>query len=243
MPNPEPNKTIIIVDDEPEIRQLIQRYLGREGFHVDACANGDELWQILSSKTPDLIIMDIRLPGDDGLTLTREVYRRFEIPIILLTSRSEIIDRVAGLESGADDYISKPFDLRELLARINAILRRSARAVQGSAQNDEINEYHFNEWTLNIARQELSDPKANHVALSPAEFQLLKVLVGNPNRVLTREFLMEKTYGRTTLPYDRSIDVRIGHLRRKLNQSADQAKPIKTIRGSGYLFSAEISAN
>ena len=235
-------KTILVIDDEPEICNLISRYLGREGFVVRTGANGEQLWQHLEHEFPELIIMDIRLPGEDGLSLTREVHRKHDIPIILLTSKAEIIDRVAGLESGADDYISKPFDLRELLARINAVLRRSLRSRKQQEQDDEVEEYRFNHWQLSISRQELLNPESLPVALSPAEFNLLKVLVSYPNRVLTREFLMEKTYGRTTLPYDRSIDVRIGHIRKKLGQSAEQDKPIKTIRGSGYLFSAEVSS-
>ncbi len=233
--------TIMVVDDEVEIRRLIERYLSREGFQVDTCADGAEMWERLEESQPDLVILDIRLPGDDGLSLTRQLHQNVDTAIILLTSRSEVIDRVAGLESGADDYLSKPFDPRELLARINAVLRRFRKSNSNQATLPEDEEYGFDGWFLSITRRELLNAQQTPVPLSPAEFDLLHVLVKFPNRVLSRDFLMEKTYGRNTLPYDRSIDVRIGHLRRKLGQTQDSEKPIKTVRGSGYLFSATVN--
>ena len=233
------HSTILVVDDEVEIRKLIERYLTREGFRVVTAADGADMWRRIEQVPPDLIILDIRLPGEDGLSLTRKLHQNIDAAIILLTSRSEVIDRVAGLESGADDYLSKPFDLRELLARINAVLRRFRRLpVASQAEKHEV--FHFWNWRLNTARRELTNVTGEEVALSPSEFDLLQVLLMHPNRVLDREFLMEKTLGRTALPYDRTIDVRIGNLRKKLKACNGSKTIIKTVRGSGYLFEADV---
>ena len=232
--------TVLVVDDEAEIRRLVERYLGREGFDVLCAPDGDAMWRVLANHRIDLVILDIRLPGDDGISLTRRLHREHDCAIILLTSRAEVIDRVAGLESGADDYMAKPFDPRELLARINAVLRRAQAARSRAEPQAPPGGYDFGDWHLSIARRELLDGRANPVPLSPAEFDLLRLLVEYPNRVLTREFLVQRLYGRRCMPYDRSIDVRVGQLRRKLGQAAGQDRPIKTVRGSGYLLSATV---
>ncbi len=233
--------TILIVDDEVEIRRLVERYLGREGFDVLCAPDGDAMWNVLDHHAVDLVILDIRLPGDDGLNLTRRLHRQHDCAIILLTSRAEVIDRVAGLESGADDYMAKPFDPRELLARINAVLRRTQAARDRADPQAPPAGYDFGQWHLSVARRELLDARSQSVPLSPAQFDLLRLLVEHPNRVLTRDFLVQRLYGRRCMPYDRNIDVRVGQLRRKLGQSAGQDRPIKTVRGSGYLLSTTVT--
>ncbi len=232
-----------MVDDEAEIRRLIERYLGREGFSVRGAADGREMQQVLEREAVDLVILDIRLPGEDGLSLTRRVSQTCDCAIILLTSRAEVIDRVAGLESGADDYLGKPFDLRELLARINAVLRRLDKSRAGAGGIDAGARYGFDGWLVDTGRRELLDPEHRPVRLSPAQFDLLTVLVQHPQRVLTRDFLMSRSCGRSLPAYDRRIDIRIGQLRKKLGQSPDAASPIRTVRGSGYLFDCMVVRN
>lgn len=234
---------VLVVDDEVEIRRLIERYLGREGFQVLSAASGTQMWQRIEDADVDLVILDIRLPGEDGLSLTRRLRQVRDCAIILLTSRAEVIDRVAGLESGADDYMAKPFDPRELLARINAVLRRMRGAERTRREPlEEIEEYGFGPWTLSLARRELLDARRQPVSLSPAQFNLLQLLAEHPNRVLSRDFLLGRLYGRRAVAYDRSIDVCIGQLRRKLGQDAAADGPIRTVRGSGYLFSPTVRA-
>jgi two-component system, OmpR family, response regulator len=234
--------SVMIVDDEPEIRRLIERYLNREGFEVLAAADGKQMWRTLQRRQVDLVILDIRLPGEDGLSLTRQLHQSCDCAIILLTSRAEVIDRVAGLESGADDYMAKPFDPRELLARINAVLRRLRKSRLDVVPDVEMTGYEFGTWHLSIARQQLLDGKRKSVPLSPAEFNLLRLLLEFPNRVLSREFLTQRLHGRKCTPDDRGVDVRIGQLRRKLGQSAVEDRPIKTVRGTGYLLSATVKS-
>lgn len=239
MPPLDMPKRVLVVDDERDIRSLVERYLKREGFRVYGAENGDSMVTILKEKPIDLIILDIRLPGKDGLSLTRELRRTCSIPIILLTSKSDVIDRVAGLESGADDYLPKPFDLRELLARINAILRRvSADPAKQSLQKTP--RYQFSDWVLNVGTRELRSPDQNLVSLSAAEFDLLHALLEHPNRVLSRDFLLDITRGRSATPFDRTIDVRIGHLRKKLTESGETTSMIKTVRSAGYMFTGVV---
>ncbi|MDP6530276.1 MAG: response regulator transcription factor [Arenicellales bacterium] len=238
-PSLKARKQILIVDDEQEIRSLVQRYLGREGFDVVGAGDGDTMRECLKSSQPDLVIMDIRLPGADGVSLTRQLRRNSRIPIIMLTSKKGVADRVTGLESGADDYLPKPFDLRELLARVKALLRRAEEGrTTGTSSRGVLC---FSGWKLDIGRRELHSAGNDEVALSAAEFDLLKVLVENANKVLSRDFLLQATRGRPTMPFDRTIDVRIGHLRRRLSaDSTDGRQLIKTIRAAGYMFVDEV---
>jgi two-component system OmpR family response regulator len=232
-------KRILIVDDEQEIRSLIERYLGREGYEVIGAADGDVMRECLKSSQPDLVIMDIRLPGVDGVSLTRQLRRSSRVPIIMLTSKKEVADRVTGLESGADDYLSKPFDLRELLARVQALLRRAEEGRTTGASHRGV--LCFADWELDVGRRELHRAGGDEVTLSTAEFDLLKVLVENANKVLSRDYLLQVTRGRSTMPFDRTIDVRIGHLRRHLSgDSTNERQLIKTIRGAGYMLASEV---
>ncbi|MBT59729.1 MAG: response regulator transcription factor [Arenicellales bacterium] len=233
-------KRILVVDDERDIRSLVERYLKREGFRAYGAENGDAMITILKQKPIDLIILDVRLPGKDGLSLTRELKRTCSIPIILLTSKSDVIDRVAGLESGADDYLPKPFDLRELLARINAVMRRSTtEPTKQTLQKTPI--YKFSDWVLNVGTRELRSSVKELIPLSAAEFDLLHALIEHPNRVLSRDFLLDITRGRTATPFDRTIDVRIGHLRRKLGENGEASSLIKTVRSAGYMFTGVVT--
>jgi two-component system OmpR family response regulator len=234
------SKQILIVDDEHEIRNLVQRYLGREGFDVVGAGDGTAMHECLRVRQPDLVIMDIRLPGPNGLSLTRELRRNSQIPIIMLTSKKEVMDRVIGLESGADDYLAKPFDLRELLARVEALLRRSEEGRTTGTNNRGV--LCFSDWELDIGRRELRDNAGNETALSAAEFDLLKVLAENANQVLNRDFLLQVTRGRPAMPFDRTIDVRIGHLRRRLSNGVTDGKQLlKTVRGAGYMLASEVT--
>ncbi len=233
-------RRILVVDDEPEIRRLIERYLTREGFAVQTAADGREMAETLDRQPVDLVILDIRLPGEDGLSLTRRLSQTHDLAIILLTSRAEVIDRVAGLESGADDYLGKPFDLRELLARINAVLRRLEKSRAEPVGAAPAERYRFDGWILDTARRELRAANGRQAKLSPAQFDLLTVLARNPQQVLTRDFLTAKTCGRSLPSYDRRIDIRVGQLRKILGQSPEAGRPIRTVRGSGYLFDCEV---
>ncbi|MDP6398561.1 MAG: response regulator transcription factor [Arenicellales bacterium] len=240
MSTPHPRrKLILIVDDEREIRNLVQRYLDREGFAVIGAGDGAEMQDVLSKRLPDLVIMDIRLPGDDGVSLTRQLRSTSRIPIIMLTSKKEVADRVTGLESGADDYLTKPFDLRELLARVQALLRRAEEGrTTGTASRGVLC---FSGWELDISQRELRGADERKIPLSTAEFDLLRVLVENANKVLNRDFLLQVTRGRSTMPFDRTIDVRIGHLRRHLlTGHGDGKQLIKTVRGAGYMLASEV---
>jgi len=240
--------SILVVDDDQQIRTMLRRYLTEEQFEVLEAANGDEMRRILATREVQLILMDLTLPGEDGLTLSRHVRQSSSVPIIMLTGKADVIDRVAGLEAGADDYIGKPFHLREVLARIRTVLRRApvesppqkAQATPGDSAEPQ--RLCFDGWCLDLARRELRGPGGEPQPLTSGEFELLRVLVLNANRVLTRDQLMDQSKGRDWTPFDRTIDTQIVRLRRKIEP--DQANPalIKTVRGRGYIFSAQIKA-
>lgn len=194
---------------------------------------------ILENRSIDLILMDIRLPGEDGLTLAREIRKTSMIPIIMLTAKGDVIDRVAGLESGADDYLPKPFELRELLARTNAVLRRS-RSVIAAIDSSPRRSYFFKGWCLNAATRQLFAPDKEEVHLSPAEFDLLNILLRFPQRVLSRETLLDLSRGRSATPFERTIDVRIAQLRKKFDRNQDTKSMIKTIRNAGYMIDCSV---
>ncbi len=239
---------ILVVDDEARIRTMLRRYLVDEGFSVTEAADGTEMRAALEKAPVSVVLLDLMMPGEDGLSLARFIRQRSEIPIIMLTGKSDVIDRVAGLEAGADDYVAKPFHLREILARIRTVLRRTAPhpqpaepAPQPQASPDQDDAIVFDGWRLCFSRRELTDPAGKPVSLSTGEFELLSVLAKHPNRVLNRDQLMDLAKGREWAAFDRAIDTQVGRLRKKIE--ADPANPtlIKTVRGAGYIFAATIS--
>lgn len=232
---------ILVVDDDTEIRSLLHEYLQKQGYRVNAVADGKGLRAAVATSHPDLIILDLMLPGEDGLTLCRELRAKSEIPIIMLTARGDETDRIVGLEMGADDYVAKPFSPRELLARIKSVLRR-ARALPENLKTEESGLFRFAGWTLDAATRNLISPQGVVVALSGTDFRLLKTFVDHPNRVLTRDQLIDLMLSRDAGPYDRAIDVQVSRLRQRLGEDAKEPAIIKTVRGQGYVFAAHVEA-
>lgn len=230
--------SVLIVDDDAQIRQLLRDYLSGFGMSVVSVADGVAMNEALETGNFDLIILDLMLPGEDGLTLCRNLRAKSNIPILMLTARGEAMDRVVGLEIGADDYIVKPFEPRELVARINTILRRS-RGNREAGQETKL--AIFMGWRLNYILRHLVSPDELVIPLSNAEFRLLAVLVENPNRVLSRDFLLDEARGRNMDMFDRSIDILISRVRQKLNEDPRTPSLIKTVRGEGYIFDAKVS--
>jgi two-component system OmpR family response regulator len=231
---------IIVVDDHQDIRDLVANYLEQQGYRVSVAENGAALRRLLERNVPDLIVLDIMMPGDDGLTMCREIRMAGDTPIIFLTARADETDRVIGLELGADDYLTKPFSSRELLARIKAVLRRARPAnPQRPARRPTM--LRFDRWTLDVSRRELQDEDGVGVPLSTAEFRLLKVFVEHPGAVLTRDQLLDLTQGRTAGPFERSIDVLISRIRQKIERDTRNPEFIRTIRSGGYLFTPEVT--
>ena len=232
---------ILVVDDDTEIRNLLHEYLQKQGYRVTAVADGKGLRSAVAVSHPDLIILDLMLPGEDGLTLCRELRAKSEIPIIMLTARGDETDRIVGLELGADDYVAKPFSPRELLARIKSVLRR-ARALPENLKTEESGLFRFAGWTLDGGTRNLTSPQGVVVALSGTDFRLLKIFVDHPNRVLTRDQLIDLMLSREAGPYDRAIDVQVSRLRQRLGEDAKEPAIIKTVRGQGYVFAAHVEA-
>ena len=231
---------ILIVDDDAEIRHLLSEYLKREGMRAQAVADGRGMRAALDNGRFDLVILDLMLPGEDGLTLCRDLRARSKLPVIMLTARGAETDRIVGLEMGADDYVPKPFNPRELLARIKAVLRRSqALPPQAVAEASRLC---FAGWTFDLAYRQLTSSAGVVVALSGGEYRLLKVFLEHPNRVLTRDQLLDLTRGRESTPFDRSIDVQVGRLRRRLGDTGLEPVLIKTVRGEGYVLAATVEA-
>ena len=230
-------KHIVVVDDEPGIRETIQEYLELHDFRVTAAGGGEELRHAIAANDVDLVLLDIRMPGEDGLSLARFLRADKQVGIIMLTAAGEVVDRIVGLEMGADDYLAKPVDLRELLARIKAVLRRTERPQDEADQPQNARMARFGRFTLNLDSHKLLDGHGGEVPLTGMEFDLLKAFADNPNRVLTRDQLLNLAHNRDWEPFDRSIDIRIARIRRKIE--SDPAKPqvIKTVRGAGYIYS------
>ncbi|MEO1091594.1 MAG: response regulator [Pseudomonadota bacterium] len=235
---------LLIVDDDREIRQLLQRFLERHGYRVDAVADGSGMAEALAGGAFDLVVLDLMLPGEDGLTLCRELRRTSALPVIMLTALGDEADRIVGLEVGADDYLPKPFNPRELLARIRAVLRRvQATEVRPPALPDEPPDQEvlrFAEWRLDPQRRELRDGADVLVALTAGEYALLLAFVERPQRVLSRDQLLDLTRGREPGPFDRSIDVQLGRLRRKIEPDPKAPTLIKTVRGGGYVLAVPV---
>ncbi len=232
---------ILIVDDHREIRDLVSRALAKEDFRVTAVADGKAMRKALADGRFDLILLDLMLPGDSGLVLCREVRATSNIPIIMVTAKGEEVDRVVGLELGADDYLPKPFGTRELIARINAVLRRT-RSEVGQAQHlgAKAKRYAFDRWVLDLDARELIRNDGVSVALSTGEFDLLVAMVERPQRVLTREVLLDLARGRSAGAFDRSIDTQVSRLRKKLEVDPSDPRIIQTVWGGGYRFAPEV---
>jgi two-component system OmpR family response regulator len=231
---------IVVVDDDARIRDLLRRYLTQEGFEVLLAEDAKALNRLMTRETIDLIVLDLMLPGEDGLTLCRHLRATGNIPVIMLTARGEPADRVVGLELGADDYVVKPFDPRELVARIHTVLRRARgdRAAPAGGDSERIS---FEGWTLDVNTRELTTPRKMVVPLSNAEFRLLWTFIERPRRVLNRDQLMDAARGQASNAYDRSIDLLVSRLRQKLDDDPRDPRLLKTIRGEGYLFDARIT--
>jgi DNA-binding response OmpR family regulator len=232
---------IAIVDDEPDITQLLAGYLSRQGFRVSALGSGHALIELMSADRPDLVLLDLGLPGEDGFAIARKLRERWQCGLIIVTGRGDAVDKVVGLEIGADDYVTKPFDLRELLARIKAVLRRLAPSAEAAAAPQAPRErLCFDGWELDVAARRLLDRSGESVLLTGGEFDLLCLLAQHAGRVLSRDFLLEHTRGRDAAPFDRTIDVQIGRLRRKLGDDADDPRIIKSVRGVGYVLTPRV---
>jgi two-component system OmpR family response regulator len=229
-------KHILIIDDDQEIRTLLAEYLERNGFRVSTLPDGRGLWRMLDEHPIDLIVLDLMMPGTDGLTLCRSLREKSALPVLILSARGEDIDRILGLESGADDYLPKPFHPRELLARVKAIMKRTERDVS----EPEVAAYRFEGHELDMIRRVLVRADGQEVELSGAEFEILEILLGRPNRVLSRDLLVELTQRREAAAYDRSIDVRVSRLRAALGDNSREARLIKTVYGEGYVFAAQV---
>ena len=228
-------KHILVVDDDQEIRTLLAEYLERNGYRVSMLPDGRDLTRVLEERAIDLLVLDLMLPGVDGLTLCRELRTKSRLPVLILSARGEDVDRIVGLEMGADDYLAKPFHPRELLARIRAILSRA----QHSEPLPEASEYAFDGHRLDLIRRVLTRPDGSQVGLTGAEFELLAIFLARPNRVLSRDLLVELTQGREAPAYDRSIDVRVSRLRQALGDSREP-RLLQTVYGEGYVLTANV---
>lgn len=232
---------ILIVDDDAEIRSLLSTYLQKNGLRTTAVADGRAMWQALERGRFDLIVLDLMLPGDDGLTLCRNLRAKSDVPVIMLTARGEETDRIVGLEMGADDYLAKPFSARELLARIKAILRR-ARSLPENLQPEEATRLRFADWVLDTVHRQLVSATGVVTPLSGAEYRLLRIFLSHPNRVLDRDQLVDLTQGKEADPLDRSIDVQVSRLRHRLGDDSREPRLIKTVRGEGYVLAVAVTA-
>ena len=227
---------IVVVDDDARLRNRLSAYLEGEGYRVTAADGGAALRRVMTDDAADLVILDLVMPGEDGLSLTRYLRADTDVPILILTGKGDPVDRIVGLEMGADDYLGKPFVLRELLARVRSILRRSKATARADVVEPAA-EIVFDDWRLNLAQRQLFAPDGKEMHLTTAEYKLLAALVENANRVLNRDQLLDVAGGRDWQPFDRSIDLHISHLRRKIEADPKKPKRIRTVRGEGYMFS------
>jgi two-component system, OmpR family, response regulator len=232
---------ILVVDDQQEICDLVREYLSDEGFRVSTANDGAGMREAIAREPVELVILDLVLRGEDGLQLARELRSGSDIGIIMLTGRGETVDRIIGLEMGADDYLSEPFHLRELLARVRSVLRRgsSRGGEKPGAQRARVK---FGGWTLDLASRELASPLGEDVRLTTGEFELLAAFVNHANQVLSRDRLLDLSRHREAGPFDRTIDVQVGRLRRKLEDDPKNPTMIKTVRGGGYIFTPPVES-
>lgn len=227
------------MDDDDDVRDIIRACLEPEGYRVSEAAGGNELMAILRREPVDLVTLDLKLKREDGLVIARDVWQRYNVPIMIITGKGEPLDRIAGLELGADDYISKPFHVREVLARVRSVLRR--HAPQAAADAVPIRRYGFGGWVLDCLTRELSSPNGRTLRLTASEFELLAAFLANPNRVLSRESIMELTMGTPRFGNDRLIDNQVGRLKRKMTSVHDADGIIQSVRGAGYILTATVT--
>jgi len=231
---------ILVVDDDPQIRKLLTRCFEQEGYKVSEAASRAEVERLLQATAFDLITLDLKLGQDDGLAIAREVRSRGETPIIMVTGKGDMIDRIVGLELGADDYITKPFHLREVLARVRTVLRRSLAATGGAAASSDANDetVAFGNWVFDISNRELQTRDGARVDLTTSEFEMLRILTQNQGKTLSRDRIMDLLKGQDWFPNDRTIDNQIARLRKKIEADPERPVFIKTVRGVGYTFTA-----
>ena len=238
MPAPiAPASHVLAVDDDPDVTDLIADYFGAHGFRVSAAHSAEQMRALLKRDKVDLVLLDVGLPDADGIGVARNLREHWQGAVIIVSGRGELVDRVVGLEVGADDYVTKPFELRELLARAKTVLRRASAAP--TANTREI--LTFAGWRIDLQARSLTSPAGREVSLTTGEFDLLSVFVTNPHRVLSRDQLMELTRNRAAGPYDRVIDVQVGRLRRKLEDDGGEPALVKSVRGTGYLFACDVT--
>lgn len=239
---------IAVLDDEADITSLLANYLVGHGFRVSQLHSGPALMALMAADMPALVLLDLGLPGEDGFVLARQLREHWRCGLVIVTGRGDAVDKVVGLEIGADDYVTKPFDLRELVARVKAVLRRVEQTPEPPAQAErpassaEKSRLSFEGWQLDTAARRLTGPNGREVALTSGEFDLLCVFVRHAGRVLSRDFLLEQTRGREAGPFDRTIDVQVGRLRKKLEADAEDPQIIKSVRSAGYVFVPAASA-
>ena len=233
---------VIALDDDPAVREMVAEYLGQNEIRVTAVASGAELAAAMAREVADLVILDLRLRGEDGMHIARKLREQSAIPILMLTGRAEEADRVMGLELGADDYLTKPFSPRELLARIRALLRRAQAQATVADAMAKVRAYRFAGWELNIGLRKLKSPKGEAIELTNGEFRILAAFLSAPQRILSRDQLLELSRVHNAEVYDRAIDIQILRLRRKIEADPAQPKFIKTERGAGYVFSVPVDA-
>jgi two-component system phosphate regulon response regulator OmpR len=232
----ENNGTILVCDDERDLREMLQEYLEKRGFSVRLAGSATELRESLEAAKPDLLVLDINMPGEDGLTALRSLRTDSDLPVVMLTAAGETIDRIVGLEMGADDYLGKPVNLRELEARIKAVLRRRCAPAPANAAPGPGRTARFGDYTLDLESTKLLSPAGEEVPLTAMEFRLLKLFAENRSRVLNRDQILEQAHDRSWDPFDRSIDIRISRLRRKIERDPQKPSVIRTVRGIGYIY-------
>jgi two-component system OmpR family response regulator len=232
---------ILVVDDDREICALLDQFLTRSGYRVTTVGDGREMWKALEEHSFDLIVLDLMLPGESGLTLCTKLRARIDTPLVMLTARGDETDRIVGLEMGADDYLPKPFNPRELVARIRVILRRTGAGHTHAAPKPP-RWIRFAGWSLDTVARDLLSPQGVVTPLSGAEYRLLKIFLERPNRVLSRDQLIELSLGREQSPFDRSIDVQVSRLRHRMNEDAREPVIIKTVRNGGYVLAVPVES-
>jgi two-component system phosphate regulon response regulator OmpR len=234
-----PAGCVLVVDDDQSIREMLAEYLSSHGYAVAQAVDGDAMRAEIERAAPDVVLLDLRLPHEDGLTLARYLRERYDVGIIMVTGAREVVDRIVGLEMGADDYVTKPFDPRELLARIKSVMRRTqARPGPAAAATDAVERVRFGHCRLDLRSHQLFDADGGEIPITTMEFELLRIFVENPGKALSRDRILNLTRNRDWDPFDRSVDIRVARLRRKIEADPENPQVIRTVRGVGYMYVA-----